>query len=529
MQTANETDSGVAAPVPPAGADILDPGPSGWADRQFTLLAVLGAIGVLFHQLQWWTVATGPAQVVLTGSALLVIAKPTSIRLWGVMQLAVVWTVLDEMPWISNHWMFHLLLSGGILLAVGLAWLTGGRKRMSRGEVFIAAGPTARVTILILYFFTTWHKLNWGFLDPDISCGVAYYLGLDDKIRILPRGEWTVWPSIIGTLVWELCLLMLLLIPRARGIGLFVVAGFHLTVGYAHHPNFSSIALGYLVFFMPQETTGRLGDRWQMIALRWGWDRQRLSQWAARWGRMLSWSLAGLALGWMAYAMIDGPWRDTQVVRLLREPWNEDRNRVQKNLRYLFGLYGGAVVMGIYGVGLLGRPWTFPKRYFRLANPVLYVVPLLMLLNGFGPYFGLKNDSAFSMFSNLQTSPNYANHLFIPWTPHLTDWQTDRVTIVESDDPRLADFAQRGHALHWFEFKSYTARKTAAGQGDFSVTYLRGENMTGDPVGDADRATPTMVARVDQDPALNEEFPYLKRKLLLFRPLRAGERNTCGH
>ncbi|MEM6393790.1 MAG: hypothetical protein AAF797_13535, partial [Planctomycetota bacterium] len=155
--------------------------------------------------------------------------------------------------------------------------------------------------------------------------------------------------------------------------------------------------------------------------------------------------------------------------------------------------------------------------------------PVLMFAHGMGAYFGGRTHSAFNMFSNLITEPGYANHVVTPWTPHFTDLQRERVTILETDDPDLANFAERGFALHWFELKRYVQRKAAVGQGDFSVRYLTGENMTGVLEEDMKTGQLVEVDNASQDPALNQPIPYFLKKYMYLRPYKHGDRNTCGH
>lgn len=519
--------------------------PGGWADRHFVLFAFLGAIGVLFHEAQWYTFTDYFGTLLATGGALLVVCRPTSIWRWAVMHLGILVEVVEKGPFSSNHTVFHMFLSLSLLMAVAGRLVTNGFRPLSRDEVFRVIAPVGRVMILVLYFFTFWHKFNWGMLDPAVSCGGHYYDGLRDHLPFLPDGDWTIWPSIIGTLAAELGLFLLLLIRRTRVFGLFFVLIFHGVVGSMNHPNFSAIAYGYLILFFPMEGSGNFVRRWQGVLKKAGVDLvERRQAWFVRL-RILSWVGTAAALAWIVYAAAVIVPNKELPVTLLREPWEDYRNLLQRNLKNVFQVYGTLIFFGVYVVGVWRSGWTWPRPFFRFRQPWVYLFPVLMFAHGMGPYFGGRTDSAFSMFSNLVTEPGHANHVFLSWVPQFGDLQADRVTIVASSDPELAEFAPRyetgpdgervvlppkkPYALHWFELQRYVQRKVKAGEGEFSVSYLRGDDMLG--VIEADRETGRLVevANAGEDAELNEPHSLFMMKYMYLRPYKHAERNTCGH
>lgn len=526
----NMTETGHGVHAGGKQAKLNSDEPAGWAERHFVLFAFLGAIGVLFHESQWYTFTDFYGTMIATGGALLVLCRPTSLWRWALMHLGIVIEVVEKAPFSSNHTVFHMYLSMAMLVAVGARFVAGGFKPMSRGEVFRLIAPVGRVMILVLYFFTFWHKFNWGFLNADLSCGVMYYQNLRNNLPFLPDAQWTVWPSIIGTLVTEICLFVLLLFRRLRLFGLVFVLLFHGVVGSMNHPNFSAIAYGYLILFLPMEGSGRFVSFWQgvlhkYLGIDWAADGER---WLARL-RLIGWVGTAGVLAWMAYiAAVVIPHHDMPI-DLLREPWDDPRNRLQRSVKRLFQIYGVTIFFGVYVVALWGTRWTWSKPFYKFKQPWAYLLPLLMFMHGMAPYFGGRTESSFSMFSNLITEPGHANHVVLSWVPYFTDFQNERVTIVDSSDPELADFAERGYALHWFELQRYVQRKVAAGQGGFSVSYLRGPDMLG--VIESDRRNGRLV-EVDvagEDPDLNQSHSLFVMKYMYLRPFKYAERNTCGH
>ena len=69
--------------------------------------------------------------------------------------------------------------------------------------------------------------------------------------------------------------------------------------------------------------------------------------------------------------------------------------------------------------------------------PILAIFAVLVFVNGFGPYLGLRTESSFSMFSNLHTENGVSNHLIVPSRIQITNWQRDLVEIVDSNNAEL--------------------------------------------------------------------------------------------
>jgi hypothetical protein len=55
--------------------------------------------------------------------------------------------------------------------------------------------PAARVVLLVFYYFAAFVKLNTGFLDPELSCGVLRQHWLDSYglTTVAPTRSWRGW------------------------------------------------------------------------------------------------------------------------------------------------------------------------------------------------------------------------------------------------------------------------------------------------------------------------------------------------
>jgi hypothetical protein len=143
-----------------------------------------------------------------------------------------------------------------------------------------------------------------------------------------------------------------------------------------------------------------------------------------------------------------------------------------------------------------------PQHAWHLA--LLVVV----FASGLTPYLGLRTTTNFTMFSNLRTEGQVANHLLFPQV-YLTDHQLDLVEIVESSSRRLQLVQAKGARMPWWELRYRIWEEPEA-----SVTFRRkGEEV--------------VVERGGDHPLFQDPPGFLERRLLAFRPVDAGDLSTC--
>lgn len=135
---------------------------------------------------------------------------------------------------------------------------------------------------------------------------------------------------------------------------------------------------------------------------------------------------------------------------------------------YFLYLFGGLILF-VWTVRKAAGASRAPIPGDWRASPALVAFPLLLAANGFGPYFGLRTQTSFSMFSNLQTENGRSNHLIMPSTLQMTDWQYDLVEIVDASDPNLVHLREENLMLPYLELRR---RRTGSGNG-WRVTFLR--------------------------------------------------------
>lgn len=125
------------------------------------------------------------------------------------------------------------------------------------------------------------------------------------------------------------------------------------------------------------------------------------------------------------------------------------------------------------------------------------------------PYLGLKTQSVWTMYSNLQTEEDRWNHLLVPEAVRVFDYQDSTVRVVASDVPSLAEAARHDRRLAWVAFREMASDHPAG-----TVIYERDDRrIAAGPIG--------------SDPVLRTPPRVIETALLAFRDVPASGRNDC--
>lgn len=476
------------------------------SDARLPTLTLLLAIASLTHMVSfpWWMgLASGQ---VLLAATLVALFFPRSVVVLAGFLLASLTFWWGRLPAVPNHILFEMFVHLTLLAAIAVAFVTRKRNgtRLSAAPVaslaFEQARPLVIAEVVVMYLYTVIHKLNHDFFNPAVSCAVSMHHELAAVVPGVPDGEWTWWPTILGTLLIELAIPLLFVSRRTRSFGLVLGLVFHHFL--ALHPHggiysFSGLLFALYALLLPDASLRWIGKRWQAapLAVRIVGPLGIVGGFAATIFMQLSayrggqGFMAANAIGYAAWAPLALLMAGVYVVALSVSSQESS---------------GVAVATTADGLPTSGGPWQ-----------PLWIFPLLVVVNGACPYLDLKTTTAFSMFSNLRTEDGHNNHLFLPRLP-LFGYQDDLVEVLEANDLRLAGLARSGDLLPWFEF-----RRIASTTRPGTVIRCRrnGEHL--------------VLARDDGSPVSQEVFtphPWWMAKLLVFRPIRPfGEPMTCRH
>jgi hypothetical protein len=362
-----------------------------------------------------------------------------------------------------------------ILAAASLAFLSAAFRGV-RASVLDEFVPVARAIVVTVYLFAFFAKLNWDFLDPASSCAAQFYVSAARWWVLLPDAALAREGAMFGTLAVEVFLPLALCWRRSCRAAVVIGLVFHfmLALDATHNLiNFSAVMSALLVLFLPRAFLGSLGR-----AL----DPSRSLRTMLA-GGLLAVLLSGLlaATNWSAYA----------IVYL----WT--RQLVWSSCAVM--LTGAAAFWRVEEEG----PWRRPG-----LSPASLAILGLMILNGLGPYLGLKTRAAFDMYSNLRLEADRSNHLIVPRSLDVLGLLRDRVKILETSDPTLREkYAEPGYEIVYFELASRLAESR-----DVRARYVRnGEEREYD------------ARRGD----LLDAPSFWRRKFLVFRPLGERSRAQC--
>lgn len=456
---------------------------------RLTLFNHLWAIAGFCEWTRWRWSETGWSWVLLVG-ALALALSPNSLVCLAVFAAAqaVFSACAANQPW--NHGLFMALMNLAILASIARCLV---ERRRTPGvattaldpEVLVETfAPLLRLSLVLLYLFAFFHKLNADFLNPDVSCTGTLLGWLNRSYRILPLERWAVVLGIWSTLFVESTVPLLLCFRRTAYVGLAIGAAFHLFLSqFGGLHGFAAMLFALYFLFLPAAFTAGVADRFSAL----------LEDWPA---------LRRVGLPVAAVGMIVVGWVLGQFFGI---------NLIYRGLVFWDLWFLGVVV--VFAHELL-RVWNVPAEFpLRPRWAPLWVIPIVVALNGMSPYVGLKTETSWAMYSNLRTEV-HPNHLVVPASAKLFGYQDDLVEILTTSLPTLQGFVGRDVRLTFFEFR----RLCSAAPDDFTVSYRRN---------DADH-TLAVVGGVASDPAVRAH-PWLAGKLLRFRPVDVGAHAQCRH
>jgi len=359
--------------------------------------------------------------------------------------------------------------------------------------------------VVLMYFWAFIQKLNWDYLNPETSCAASLYARIAGYFG-LPTETWTLYGAIGGSLLLEVGIPVLLILPRFRYAGLVAAIAFHLWLSI--HPaagifSYSALILACLYLFLPAAA---------MREMRGLWARQtkfieaipRAGKWLRRWGvaRLSGWAILTLFVTGTALETYLFYKHGKSAETLLFA------NRVGFYLWLAWGIWLGAgYLFGMFQVR--DQALTLPN--WPSATPA-WTGLALVALNGLCPWIGLKTQTSYSMYSNLRTEGE-GNHLFLrraDWFPY----QDDMVEIVSSEPDLLSpdgkprgiqNFANTGMVMPYLELRRLVSER----EGNFRIVYKR--------AGQLQPPVERMESVEAGDAYLFQPLPWYEYKLLWFR------------
>jgi hypothetical protein len=382
--------------------------------QQHVLAATLAVAGLLHLWGNPWalggtvTFQTGARQLASTAMAIACIAALAAGHRRGVLDVlacaTLTKTVLD-LPFVPSHQLLLALLASCWLIARLVA------QRAHRDEVSVAVA-SIRATFLVAYGFAAFAKLNTAFIDPTTSCvtflarsfGASWFDRPEALEGMVPIG-------IALTILVELGVVVLLLVPRTRAVGVLVAVVFHSALALdppMHVTDFAAVVLLGVAAWTSAE-----GRRRTLERLR-----------AARSIKIAHPAVVALAA--VVTATVVAGFRDVFVL------W----------LASMVLLVAAGVLVGGAAFSDLRRREgrQAPVRTGGWIRVAVAIPVALAALNGSAPYLEVKNDAAWNMYSNLRTTGGESNHLLVRRSLPLATTLTE-VVPDPTDGSRLLPLA----------------------------------------------------------------------------------------
>ena len=335
------------------------------------------------------------------------------------MSIAHAW---HRLPLISNHIFLESIVN--ITLLAGIvsmlyqrrhadrngSWdMLGFADQGSRESLFENFAPILRTSMVLMYLFAFIAKLNYDFLNPEVSAAVKMYGDLTGRFPFLPQAPWAGYAAIWGTVVIEAAFPVLFAFRRFWKVGLVLGLLFHLMLGTVGHRTFSALTFCMYFLFISEDFLATVDTARH-------WIRERFPV-LFKYGKLIR---AAVILS--VFLLL--------IMNLMREK-GIHIPLVGLN-RYLLWLAGSCTLLGFYFVSMFFRSTRQPVPYSVRRPAFMWIPVLVMVFNGMCQYIGLKTEFSFTMYSNLRTEAGWNNHLFMPSWLKIAGYQEDVVEILDT-------------------------------------------------------------------------------------------------
>jgi len=346
-------------------------------------------------------------QLALLISAIILFFFPGSSRALFLLVLTSTISTVVQAPVQSNHTMVRSFLLMGYWLSFLYAMLSN-KKSSDIFKNLILAG---QATLLGMYFFGIFHKINTDFLTPETSCAVTLWHKMPAPLNLL-QGSFIDYTAIYGTFIAEGIILIMLLKPKLRHYGITLGILFHLLLGlssYAMYISFTTLSIVLHIFFLNEEGAQKVFASREFKLIQ---ERKTNPMYIIAALTLLTVMAFFAAL--KQYSMVTFlilPLVLPFCYVIIRKASSKQKEQSDLNIRPAFFI--GATI------------------------------GILFLANGFMPYLGLKTAQSVNMFANLRLEKGVSNHLVFPEAPGPFTYLEEVALIEDSGDDRLMNYHKR--------------------------------------------------------------------------------------
>ncbi len=464
-------------------------------NQNFTLFIFLWSIAVIAHQVFYRDIFNSFFDFSLTLLAVLNLFRPYDLRLFFFQAVLQVFTVVTLLPINNHHWYTTIFISSTVVFSYLI--LLFRKKEISADVLFRIFAPALRLELLVIYFASFVHKLNFDYFSPDVSCGVQQYLNLANKIPFLSTSNSIINSMMFVSVGFEFFIPVLLIFKRTRMIGIVLGVLFQIILGILGYRRFSYIMFALLSLFLPDNFFGKqtlsqfiLGIRSYVVKLKAPYIIVFLS-----------------LLLFLAFKLF------SKSIYLISESGFIIRVFINDLLKLGFYIYCAAVVFYLF-TNLKEKEFIWKNGFFK-TNIIILLIPFLLAIHSFQPYLGLKTHNTLSMYSNLRTEGINPNHFFLGKWIRIFDYQDDLVSIKSTNIKELKKIQNRDLVIPFFQLRLIVYLETKKSVKGIQVEYEKNGKFYN-------------VINAENDLMFNKPIPFAIRKLMNFRPIEKVRKRGCS-
>ncbi len=378
----------------------------------FALFSVFHALGHIF---EYSRALNSLDFVVILFAALMLLSRPSSARLLFILVLVSTISTIIQAPSQSNH----IMLRSMFLTGYWLSFLYAMIRSLPISDIFSNFTLAGRGALLVMYFFGIFHKLNTGFLDPEYSCAAALWDQMLPPINLV-QSVYVDYAAIYGTFIIEGLLVLALLSPKTRHIGMIGGILFHSFLAlsnYAAYLSFTTLSISMHVLFLSRQQIDHINMTKDMA-----WLQERAEKWTNKLAFFVlllvgafcilikRFDLASLCLLPIVFVVCALIFRHGRAIE-------DDKTRSHSTAAYVIGV----------------------------------CVTALYFANGAMPYAGLKSAQAINMFSNLRLEGGVSNHIVFSKPPRVFGYLDDVAFITAqgtADEVQQIDNPEIGYVYY---------------------------------------------------------------------------------
>ena len=207
--------------------------------------SIFGSMFALFSMFHFFNYAIEygrfPPQLdmmIILFAAILLFLNPRSSRFLFILMAVSTVSAIIQAPVSSNH----TIVRNFVLLGYWMSFIYAMFRSLKWSDVFTNFTMAGQASLLVMYFFGVFHKINSDFLNPEVSCAVGLWQKMPWPLYLVDHPVMH-YLAIYGTFAVETILVLMLFTKRFRHIAVVFGILFHLLLAMSSYAMYISCLL----------------------------------------------------------------------------------------------------------------------------------------------------------------------------------------------------------------------------------------------------------------------------------------------